>query len=1091
MNFRVLSMRVCLTLLVCMLNVTVFAQHAVKGVVKDQSGEAMIGVSVLVQGTSNGTVTDINGNYSISNVPSKATLVVSYVGYLTQKVAVAGRNTVDIVLKEDNTALDEVVVIGYGTVKKRDLTGSVASVSKDALIANPVANVQEALQGKLAGVSVISQDGRPGADVSVRVRGGGSITQSNEPLYVVDGFPVSDISDIPADQIVSVDVLKDASSTAIYGARGANGVILVTTKAADSDHVSVTYSGYYQTAWAAKHMTPMDAQDYVKNTWSYGTALGMGDVVAQYFGLGSAYGNHYDDYANVSRHDYTDDMLRTAGTWNHNVTLSGGSDKTKFTFSTNYINEDGIKVNSGYDRLSMNLKLKQIIVKGLTFDFDGRFSKTSTLGKDYATSTQGSLLSSAYGFRPIDTPLGTDDPNLFGLGSQNLDSTQNPYDITMSIYNRNVHNNLRGNFALTWEPIKGLTLRSELGVGRGWNQERYYDDGSISSPQGFTKGHKYAYITKTETENWRWVTTANYQVQGLGADHSLSIMLGNEELKAKSQYSSMYGAGYPSGSEWTRDRVFGMMNMGDATKYPSENKYENIVATPTTTESFFGRINYGYLDRYLFTFTMRADGSSKFGPNNHWGYFPAGAFAWRIVDEPFMKSTKSWLDNLKLRLSYGTSGADNIASSLWHETWSPSSGVWNGNTVQYYSPSGMKENPDLKWETTISRNIGIDFGIANRLNGTLDFYWNTTKDLLMRQEIDTSSGYSYQYANIGQTSNKGFELSLNYAMVRTKNFNLNMTLTYNYNKNNVDELMNHKDILYGSAWGSSSLFPGNDFILTENQPVGLIRGFKSQGIYTVDDFDYANGVYTLKSGIKDISLGSIFVNYPKPSALKTATGQGAFPGCPKFEDTDGSGLVDLNDATIIGKVQPHHTGGFALSGNYKNFDFNANFTYQIGGKIYNASSMVQLVGGKETLLGRNKLNWIKDCFQLYDVQNGELVAVTDPTALASLNANARYPVPYYESSVVTSEFVEDASYLRLSNLTFGYTLPKQLTMKAKLQRVRFYVTGANLFCITGYSGLDPEVNADPTKNKNYPTIGMDYGTYVRSRSFTFGVNVEF
>ena len=398
---------------------------------------------------------------------------------------------------------------------------------------------------------------------------------------------------------------------------------------------------------------------------------------------------------------------------------------------------------------------------------------------------------------------------------------------------------------------------------------------------------------------------------------------------------------------------------------------------------------------------MRADGSSKFGPNNHWGYFPAAAFAWRITDEPFMKGATDWLTNLKFRLSYGTSGADNISSSLWHETWRSSNGVWNGEPVQYYKPSGLKENPDLKWETTISRNVGFDFGFLNRINGTLDFYWNTTKDLLMRQEIDSSTGYSYQYKNIGQTSNKGIELALNASIVRSKDFNLNMNLTYNMNFNKIDKLQNGKT-LYGSGWASASLMPGNDYILREGAPVGVIRGYKSDGFYTVDDFNYVNGVYTLKEGVPDIQ-SNVFTNYPKPAEIQVPAGQSAFPGALKIKDTHKDGIINEEDVVELGNVMAHHTGGFGFSGNYKNFDFSANFTYQIGGKVYNASAMCEYTGGKEPGIGKNKRDFIRDCFQLYDVRNGELVVVTDPTELAALNRNATRPVPYYEANTVLSD----------------------------------------------------------------------------------------
>ncbi|MCI6617610.1 MAG: TonB-dependent receptor [Prevotella sp.] len=1079
-----------LALLLSLVCCVAFAQKTIKGSVKDAHGEPLIGVSIQI-GEGVGAVTDIDGNFTIPNASAASTLKISYVGYKSQTVKVGNQTTFNITMQEDNANLDEVIVIGYGTVKKRDLTGSVASVNHDQLTTNPVSNVAEALQGKLAGVHVVSQDGRPGASVNIRVRGGGSISQSNDPLYIVDGFPVTDINDVPADQIVSIDVLKDASSTAIYGARGGNGVILVTTKSAQEGKISVSYNGYYQTQWAAKTLGVMNAQDYVAMTWAYAASPGSGgsaDDMARYFGLGAKYGNHYADYANMASHDYTDDLLRTASAWNHNVSVSGGSEKTQFTFSTNYNNDEGIKVNSNFERFAMDLKLRQQIAKRLFLDMDLRYSDMNTRGREATTSSKGSVLSSAFEYRPIDKPLGEDDFTLFGMGAGNIDPSQNPYAITETLYNLTQRNRLRGNFALSWEPVKGLTGRAEYGMGRSWGQSKYYDDGSINS--AFTRGHKYATLSKDNGKNWRFLGTINYEVQGLGDKHQLSFLVGNEEIKRSSETLSVYGGGYPMGEEWTMERVFGLMHMGDAAAYPAENYYKNDIDVPTTTQSWFGRVNYSYLGRYLLTATFRADGSSKFGPNHRWGYFPAAALAWRVSDEPFMKSTSHWLDNLKLRLSYGEAGNDNISSSLWHETWAAGTGVWDEKNVQTFAPSGLKENPDLKWETTISRNIGIDFGFFNRINGTLDFYWNTTKDLLMNQEIDSSTGYTNQYANIGQTSNKGVELAINAALVRSKNFNLNLNATYNLNFNNVDELADHRDILYGSGWGSSALMPALDYMLTEGRPVGLVRGYTSDGFYTTADFNYADGVYTLKEGVPDISA-SVFTAYPKPSTIKTASGQNAFPGALKLKDLTQDGTVDSEDVSVIGEIQPHHTGGFGFSGNWKSLDFTANFTYQIGGKVYNAAAMTQYTGGKEPGIGKNRRDFVSNYYKLYDIQNGELVALSDPAALDALNANATCPLPFYESSIVLSEFVEDASFLRLSNITVGYTLPRVWTQKLSIQSARVYVTGGNLFCLTGYSGLDPEVNTDITRNTNYPTLGMDYGAYQRARTFTVGLNIKF
>lgn len=951
MNLKELARKAVSTLFLSMLCLVAFAQTAT-GLVKDKTGEPMIGVNVLVKGTTNGTITDFDGKFSIPDVPSNATLVVSYIGYLTKEVK-TGKDLV-IVLEEDNKTLDEVVVIGYGTVKRRDLTGSVASVTGEKLAANPVANVAQALQGQLPGVSVTSQDGRPGAGMSIRIRGGGSITQSNDPLFIVDGVQVSGIDDIPADNIESIDVLKDAASTAIYGARGANGVILVTTKGGKDGRVSVKYNMYYQMKENPKLLETMDPYDYVYNTWAYMKSLGdsYGDGVARYFGLGSKYGNHLNEYKNMTTHNYINDLMQTASSWNHDVSLSGGTDKTKFYSSVNYMDDEGIRVKSGFQRWNANFKLTQKINKKLTADFDLRYSEIEVNGSGFGNAT------SAYTYRPVDNPLGDASFTAgFGQGDTNMEETSNPlYYLNTVDYIKNMYR-IRAKGALTWNVIKGLTAKTELSLNRNWNQEKTWNAGQTE------KDNSSAKLKKSDGYGVRWATTLNYEVQGLGDDHSLSFLVGNEVLASKSDYTEIYGVGYPKG--FTMDDAFGMINM--TTPSLGQDYFKGEIGTPNHTLSWFGRTNYSYKGKYLLTATFRADGSSKFAPSHQWGYFPAAAAAWRISDEAFMENTRDWLDNLKLRVSYGTSGSDNIDASLWRETWKTKQITVDGEKVTTYVPGDMKGNPDLKWETTISRNLGVDFGFFNNwVRGSLDYYWNTTKNILMKVPIDAASGYSYQFQNVGKTSNKGIELALGFDIVRGKDFNLGVNLTYNYNKNNIDELMDGvlADTRAMNDWGSSMAKPAYDYIIREGQPVGTIQGFKSEGYYMIDDFTYADGKYTLKPGVPDIQG---IVNYPDGVKGLAADGQTAIPGMPKFADTTGDGVVDEDDKTIIGKAMPQHTGGFTINGNWKAIDFSVGFTYQIGGDVYNANAMHSLMGNKDNSAGQNRLKFVSETFKYYDV----------------------------------------------------------------------------------------------------------------------------
>jgi TonB-linked SusC/RagA family outer membrane protein len=1077
-----------------LLSINLYAQQiTVRGTVEDNRGETLPGVSVVIKGTTQGTITDVSGEFTIQVPDENATLRFSYLGYNTKEVIVGSRRTLKITMAEEIASLDEVVVIGYGTVKRRDLTGAVASVRGEEIAANPVSNITQAIQGRLPGVNVITQDGRPGATVSVRVRGGGSITQSNEPLYIVDGFPLGSISDIPASEIESIDVLKDASSTAIYGARGANGVILVTTRRGSNAPIRVNYEGYIQSKNVSKKLETLSAQEYILHNWSYATSRGTAnrDAVEKYFGLGSKYGNHYADYANVAAHNYTDDLLRSAFTHNHDISVSGGNEKTEIFTSLGYIEDEGVKINSDYNRINATLKAQQEIAKRLILDVDVRYSETNLNGRENVVNGKGSEISGAYTYRPIDNPLGgvhwSDVASGFGFGIANINDSRNPVKLVEDLTNKSYSRSLRGTAALSWEIIDGLIARTEASLSRNSSKSIYYEN-------GYTNGEKRITLGSGMGNGFNSTTTLNYNFN-LGFDNVFSVLAGNEVLTSESESSSINGRGYPDSFDYKT--AMGLIQTATNTLTATNN-----IGVPSHTLSFFGRLNYTFKDRYLLTATFRADGSSKFAPNHGWGYFPAGAVAWRIYEEPFMETTKNWFSNLKLRLSLGISGADNISSNLWRETWS-SLGAGsnhtpiNGEFTPFYRPDGLLANPDLKWETTISRNAGIDFGfLNNRINSTLDMYWNTTKDLLMAVPVDNTTGYSYQFQNFGQTSNRGFELSLNAEIIKTKNFGFSAGAIYNYNLNRLDKLANADQYLYSSYWGSSSLVPTNDFMFQEGKAIGLVRGYISDGFYTVDDFNYENGQYILKPGTPDITR-TVTATYMHPFSLPT--GQTAFPGAAKFVDIDENGKIDFEDATLLGEVLPKHTGSFHFNFRYKNFDFSPNFIWVAGGKIYNVAAMINATGHEFDGIGEQRASWVAETYKVYNVNAaGDLYAVTDPAELKTLNANAKYHFPYHQSSITTSEWLEDGSYLRLQTLTLGYSLPKQLLGKAGMSNLRIYCTASNLFTITGYSGVDPEVNATPVGQSGFysslrifPTPNMDFGTYPRSRTFTFGANITF
>jgi TonB-linked SusC/RagA family outer membrane protein len=520
------------------------------------------------------------------------------------------------------------------------------------------------------------------------------------------------------------------------------------------------------------------------------------------------------------------------------------------------------------------------------------------------------------------------------------------------------------------------------------------------------------------------------------------------------------------------------------------------VNIPNRMLSLFGRINYSLMDRYLATVTFRADGSSKFPGSHRWGYFPAAALAWRVSEEAFMKEV-DWLDNLKLRLSYGEVGNDGISSGMWtqlrtaegdnrwqyalNHTWQPA----------YDLASAQMANDELKWETTVTRNIGLDFGLLNgRLWGTLDLYHNTTRDLLMLTQLPAITGFTSAFKNLGQTSNKGVELSLSGVIYKDRDWNVTAGFNINFNRGNVDELADGVTGQYGTQWIQQNR-PADDYILIEGRPVGLVRGLVSEGFYTPDDFDYANGMYTLKQGVADVST-YIIPEFYGPDANGRPGTQNAYPGMAKFKDLNDDGVIDTDDYDIIGDMNPVHTGGFNLNASYKGFDLGLYFNWSYGNEVYNVTRLASFYGYSRGGVFENKLAFMKDAYKLYDIQGGQLVRVTTPDELKALNVNAKYPLAYNAMGIVSDLGIEDGSYLRLNTLTLGYTLPKTLLAKAGISNLRLYGTVYNLLTLTGYSGLDPEVNANSNvNNATYPTTGLDWGAYPRSRSFVLGMNLTF
>ena len=1071
MSNKMKNMRAFLLSLLAVISLSVSAQNVtVKGTVTDKTGETVIGASVVQKGnTSNGTITDIDGNFSLS-VPSNATLVISYVGMTTQEIAVKGQKTINVVLADDAQALEEVVVIGYGTVKRKDLTGSVATVSSDVLAAVPVASATEALTGKMAGVQITTTEGSPDAEMKIRVRGGGSITGDNTPLFIVDGFPVESISDIPASDIEDITVLKDASSTAIYGSRGANGVILVTTKSGKEGKVNVSYNAYYSWKKIAKTLDVLSPKDYAK--WQYElAALIKSDDLSSYEKYFGAY-TDMDMYDNIPYNDWQDLTFgRTGHTFNHNLNINGGSDKIKYAFSYSHMNDKAIMEGSNYKRDNFSLKLNTKPVKNVTLDFSARYSDTDIKGggANDVSSTYDSDKRLKYSVIYTPIPLSNLDSSA-GSSDDDLGNLYHPLTAISDNDREQERKTLNVAASFGWEIFKNFKIKTEVGYDdyrnsdqRYWGLTTYYIK---NVPSDINQGKPAAQFANTNRHKFRNTNTISYDFSKLfkGDSHHLNAMVGHEWIITKSKVLTDIIHGFPES-----------FTVQDAWKYSSQGvpfSIDNYINPDDKLLSYFGRVNYDFESKYLVSATFRADGSSKFASGNQWGYFPSAAVAWRISSERFMEGTKSWLDDLKLRFSYGTAGNNNIPSGQMNLNYVSSATSWINGFSNYWAASKTMPNPDLKWETTITRNIGMDFTVlGGKLNGSVEAYLNTTKDLLIQFPV-SGTGYDYQYRNMGKTQNKGIEATLNWTAIEKKNFGLSFSANIGFNKNEIKDLGIMNDFGAETYWASSEI--GYDFWIAKGGSVGKMYGYRSAGRYEVSDFegyDASSKKWILKDGVVDAS-----------AVVGTLR-----PGMMKLQNLDGSedNKVTSDDREIIGDANPLHTGGFTINARAYGFDLSANFNWSYGNDVYNANKIEFTQTGKYQY--RNLISDMADGKRWTNL-NADGTICNDPAQLAAMNANTTMWSPYTARMVFSDWAVEDASFLRLNTLTLGYTLPKALLNKIKIQNLRFYVTGYNLFCITDYSGYDPEVS---TVRKTNLTPGVDYSAYPKSRQFVIGVNLNF
>ncbi len=1086
-----------LTVLLCVAATTAWAQNrTVKGTVTGPDNAPVIGATVFATDGKNvhailaGTTTDYNGQYSLSIPANAAEITVEFIGYETETAKIGGGvSAYDFTLKDSSIQMEEVVAIGYAKVKRKDLTGSSVSVMGDDLKNIPVTTAAQALTGKAAGVNIVTQSGAPGADINITVRGGSSITQSTEPLYIVDGFAMENgLQNVDINDIATIDVLKDASATAIYGAQGSNGVILITTKSGKAGKTSVQYNTYFSFEKLGKKLDLLNVADYVRYQYEFQTYAGNVDKWTGMFGGDMSspdfYTGAYDriarEYGNRAGIDWQEEVFGGyALTQNHNVSITGGTDKTQFMLSYNYNDQDGIMARHGYKKNSIRAKINHELWKGVRLDFNTNFQSTNIEG---GGSLGGALKKTI--LQPVTGGVRYTDEEMLGTDlSEEMSALDSQYDLNNPILENNavqqnkITRQYSVNAGIEFDLYKGLTWRTAGSYIWSQTREDYWDDGTTRTARDYKTEEQdtiYPWGKRDNSEKYSYQITNTLSYGNTFADkHTLNLLLGQETRYTESMNLKNTYYGFPENNFGLND-----VNMAKSYEHKSGISKNAIV-------SVFARAMYNYDNRYLITATVRGDGSSKFSKGNKWGFFPSASAAWRISEERFWKDNgiSDIIDNLKLRIGYGTSGNCNIDNNMYATDYGTGHYAIGKTDVSTLKPGDTVGNSKLKWETTTSTNVGLDLSMfRNRINLSVDWYNNQSDDLLIKNNIPTSTGYKYQYQNIGSIRNRGFEIVLNTVNINAGGFRWTTDFNISFNRSKVLSIYGES----GDDYFTRSQDDGHCMYMVKvGQPIGQFYGYLYDGIYTTDMFDQnADGTYTLKKGIpydKNRKRSDIKPGDMKLKRLSDAVDK---DGEPVFNSTAN------DDRTVIGQAQPKFTGGFQNTFTYKGFDLNIFMNFSYGNKIFNMSSQ-RFIG--PYLPNQNSLSVMNSRFTLIDPATGK--ETSNLARLAELNPNqhnrrAMWSLNSDNKLAITCPmdyYVEDGSFLRLNTITLGYSLPKKLLTRAHINSLRIYVTLNNIHTFTDYTGYDPEVSS----TSSILTAGLDSSSYPRSKSFVVGLNLTF
>ncbi len=1072
MTRKVLNIRALLLALFISVSIGVFAQTSVRGVVLEPSGEPAIGATIMEKGTSVGTATDFDGNFSIKVASPNAVLVVSYVGMETQEVKLAGRTDVTITLKESGVALDEVVVVGYGTMKKSDLAGASVSMNEDDLKGSIITNLDQSLQGRATGVQAMSTSGAPGSSSSIRVRGQSTINANAEPLYVIDGVivqgggnsgadfglgdalgngkvsTVSPLSTINPSDIVSMEILKDASATAIYGAQGSNGVVLITTKRGKAGEAKFTYDGMIAVNHQNKRLDMMNLREY---------AYYYNDFVA------NGYGQANDWYRDPSvlgvGTNWQDAVFRTALQNQHQVSAQGGTEKVQYYVSGSYMNQEGTLIGSDFQRFSVRANLDAQLKSWLKLGLSATYTDTDESLK-LADGEQGII---NYSLTTLpDIPIYDIDGNFSSIVREGY-TNPNPIALAMLDDIKLHRKKLTGNIFFDVTPIKNLVWHAELGYDISASKaDRYKPMVDLGS---WVRSSNESSIQKNSSWFWQLKNYVSYNGTAWDKFH-YTAMVGQECWESRYDYTSIFASGLPS------DEVHNPA-LGNKNSY-------NISAGfgSSAMASFFTRETLNWDDRYLLTYTYRYDGSSNFGPENRWAGFHSVAAAWRFSNEKFFEPVRSVIDNGKLRLGWGQTGNSNIGGYAWGVAMSRMPSALGAG----YRPANIA-NPAIKWETQEQWNAGIDLNMLNnRLNLTVDAYLKTSKDMLMSMQLPSymgtqgngSSALAAPKGNFGEIQNKGLEIELT-GRPFVGEFEWESSFQISFNRNKLKALSgteNAQLVGYGQ-W--------SDVVSVSEigQPLYNFYGYVVEGVYR--DYD-------------DIMNSPTPDHFPSDGVFNKSNT--VWVGDLKYKDVNGDGVIDANDRTVIGSPMPKFTFGWTNTFRYKNIDLSIFLNGSYGNDVLNYLA-INLTGMKSTWT--NQLNSVGERAQLVPIDPNKVYPAgqnwyDDITNIRVKNWQTKTPAARLndpnDNDRMSDRYIEDGSYLRIKNITLGYTFKKSLLKRLHLENLRVYCNIQNLHTFTKYKGYDPEVGAS-TQDSSGLVYGLDFGRYPSPTTYSFGLNISF